>query len=251
MRNCNVDTAPVIVPKQGEISLETLSESFVPHVNALREAGLSVESAEVQFSLKQLEGEPGILRELAEGEIQDITIAELTKLGYFVRSRMTKARESLEALTPILEKHKMRLILPVKGGSLIPSPSAAFILVRGLPPYCFGVRLDPGGELFEGFEAWDYTVALLGDYLASVVVSDYVLTKHPGAEDANSKGWARRWATVQDGFTDWKEMFRQLRNIEFQGRILLKPMVSTTVAEVKSELDYLYSLSGGAADSED
>jgi sugar phosphate isomerase/epimerase len=96
--------------------------------------------------------------------------------------------------------------------------------------------------LYEGFEAWDYTVAILMDYLAAISMRDNVLLRHPGAEDVNSKGWARRWSTVQDGMTDWSEMMRQLRNIEYSGRLELRPMISQTEAEIKAELDYMRSL---------
>lgn len=235
-------TAPVLVGEGLHASVENIYPELPDYVNALSEAGVECHSCDLDVTLEQLVGEPDFIKLLAACGIKQFSILALRKKGYFVRSRLTKAREQLDLLSKQLEKHEVKLILPVVGESLIPSPSAAFHLVRGLPPYAFGIRLDPGGELFEGFEAWDYTVALLMDYLVSVTVRDSILIREPSASDANGKGWARRWATVQDGMTDWTEMVRQLRNVEFSGSLELRPMASTTAEQIKSEVEYLQGL---------
>lgn len=236
------DTCTVLVGDGLHASIQEVYPGLPDYINALSQAGTESYSVQLDLSLEQLIGEPDFLKLLSACGIREFSIAQLVKKGYFVRSRLTKSRGNLEKLAPLLQEHKLRLILPVSGQSLLPSPSAAFHLIRGLSPEFFGVQIDPGGALFEGFEAWDYTVAILMDYLACITVRDNVLLRHPGADDSNSKGWARRWSTVQDGMTDWAEMMRQLRNIEFAGRIELRPMVSRNAPEVKGEFDYLKNL---------
>lgn len=238
------DTCTVLIGKGKHAEITNIYPALPDYVNALSKAGIETTTAEIELGLEQLVGEPDFLKLLQACGIEEFSIASLVKKGYFVRSRLTKARGNLEKLQPLLEDHNLKLILPVTGGSLLPSPSAAFHLVRGLMPNRIGVQCDPGGAMFEGFEAWDYTVAILMDYLACITVRDNVLLRHPGADDANNKGWARRWATVQEGMTDWQEIARQLRNIEFVGRIELRPMVSLSVEEIKSELDFLKSAFG-------
>lgn len=242
VQDVGAQTCTVVVAKEGQVSLENIYPELPDFINALSRAGVETYSVDLPLNLEQLLGEPDFLKLLSACGVREATIPAIPKKGYFVRSRLTKAREALDALAPHLESNKLKLVLPVVGASLMPSPSAAFHLVRGLRPDLFGVRIDPGGELFEGFEAWDYTVAILMDYLVGVTARDSILVRHPGAEDANSKGWARRWATVQDGMTDWAEMARQLRNIEFGGTIELAPMVSTRPEQIRAEADFLKNL---------
>lgn len=242
VKDSGAETCTVVVGDGGQASVEHIYPGLPDYINGLAAAGVESYSVELDLTLAQLIGEPDFLKLLKACGVKEFSIAELAKKGYFVRSRLTKAREALDQLQPILEENDLRLILPVNGESLLPSPSAAFHLIRGLNPFRFGVQLDPGGALFEGFEAWDYTVAILMDYLACITVRDNVLVKHPGANDVNSKGWARRWSTVQDGMTDWAEMMRQMRNIEFAGRIELRPMVSADADAIRAEFDYLKQL---------
>ena len=242
VQEVGADTCTVLVGEGMHTTIPEIYPGLPDYINALSKVRVESYSVQLDLSLEQLIGEPDFLKLLTACGIKEFSIAQLAKKGYFVRSRLTKSRGNLEKLQPLLEENKLRLILPVSGQSLLPSPSAAFHLIRGLSPLHFGVQLDPGGALFEGFEAWDYTVAILMDYLACITVRDNVLLRHPGAEDSNSKGWARRWSTVQDGMTDWAEMMRQLRNIEFAGRIELRPMVSETPADIKAEFDYLKEL---------
>lgn len=244
VRGAGADTCSILIGEGLNVTIQDIYPGLPDFVNALSQAGVESYSVQIDLTLEQLIGEPDFIKLLAACGIREFSIAQLVKKGYFVRSRLTKSRGNLEKLAPMLQEHNLRLILPVAGQSLLPSPSAAFHLVRGLSPEFFGVQIDPGGALFEGFEAWDYTVAILMDYLACITLRDNVLLRHPGAEDANSKGWARRWSTVQDGVTDWAEMMRQLRNIEFAGRIELRPMVSKTAEEVRGEIDFLKKLLG-------
>lgn len=242
MQSAGLDTTTILIGDQGHFSVNDIYPGLPDFVNQLANDGVECYTVQLDLTIDQLIGEPDFLKLLQACGIKDFSISQLIKKGYFVRSRLTKSRSSLEKLQPMLEAHNLRLLIPVAGESLVPSPSAAFHLIRGLSPLHFGVQLDPGGMLYEGFEAWDYTVAILMDYLAAISMRDNVLLRHPGAEDVNSKGWARRWSTVQDGMTDWSEMMRQLRNIEYSGRLELRPMISQTEAEIKAELDYMRSL---------
>ena len=236
------DSFPVLVGDRGHMNLVDLVSGLPNFVNESKLAGVEITSAECQLTVEQLVGEQEILKVLHDSGITELTIPAFPKKGYFVRSRLTKAREALEKLADPLERLKLKLVLPVTGGSLIPSPSAAFHMVRGLPPFAFGIKLDPGAEFFEGFEAWDYTVALLMDYLCTICIRDSVLMKHPGADDVNNKGWAKRWSTAEDGMTDWEEMCRNLQMIDFDGTLLLHPMVSRSADEIKRDLHYLQTV---------
>ncbi len=244
VRETGFDTCTVLIGPGKPIEVASIYPDLPDYVNALSKAGVETNTAELEMSLDQLVGEPDYLKLLQACGIEEFSIASLVKKGYFVRSRLTKARAALETLQPLLLDHNLKLIIPVTGGSLVPSPSAAFYLVRGLMPDRFGIQCDPGGALFEGFEAWDYTVAILMDYLDSIIVRDNVMLRDPEAADANNKGWARRWAPVQEGMTDWDAMAHQLRRIEFGGRLELCPMVSTEISEVKAELDHMKSILG-------
>lgn len=242
VKEVGAETCTVLVGDGKHTSIQEIYPGLPDFINALAGSGVECYSVQLDLSLEQLIGEPDFLKLLHACGVKEFSISELAKKGYFVRSRLTKSRTNLEKLQPLLEENELRLILPISGESLLPSPSAAFHLIRGLSPLRFGVQIDPGGTLFEGFEAWDYTVAILMDYLACITVRDNVLVRHPGAVDVNSKGWARRWSTVEAGMTDWVDMMRQLRNIEFAGRIELRPMVSETADEIKSEFAYLVGL---------
>lgn len=239
---CHAQVPIVVVGERGHVTVDDIYPGLPDFLNEMGENGATTHTVELDLSLEQLAANTDYIKLMRSCEIKNVVLPALTKKGYFVRSRLTKAREALDRLAPALDGNEVKLILPVHGSSLLPSPSAAFHLVRGLPPYAFGIALDPGGLLFEGFEAWDYTVAILMDYLSSVTVRDYTLRHAPGHESANNKSWLREWAMVQDGMTDWADMAYHLRKIEFSGTLVLRPMVSRTEVEIKNELGYLHSM---------
>ena len=86
-----------------------------------------------------------------------------------------------------------------------------------------GVELDPGNQAFEGYERWELSVGLLGEYLRAVGIKDTAITRDPARAAEPGKGWARAWATLEEGETNWYDLLRALRAGEFEGHFVWMP----------------------------
>ena len=107
--------------------------------------------------------------------------------------------------------------------TLIPSPSAVWSLVEGLPARSIGVELDPGNQSFEGYEAWPRSVSLLRDYLVAAAVKDTkLLRRMEFAADAD-KGWRREWCPIDEGVTHWQDFVTALSQNNFKGIFVFMP----------------------------
>ncbi len=234
VQSIGITTAQISVGRAGSINVDQIYPELPDFVNELSKAGVEAHSIQLDLRVEELIANPDYLALFEACGITEITLTEVAKKGYLVRSRLTKLRTGLEKLDPLLQKHKLRLLLPVFGTSLLPSPSAAFHILRGLPPFSFGAQLDPGGEHLGGFEPWDYTVAVLGDYLASILIRDSLYTRDDQIQ--------RTWVRPGEGLCDWPSMVEQLSRIEYQGSLLLAPMLGESPSELASQRQFIESI---------
>jgi len=178
------------------------------------------------------------------------------RLGYFevghdVRGEMRRARSDLQRLVPLCEKYRVRALYQLHHATLIASPSAAYMLVDGLPPESVAIELDPGNQTFEGHENYERSVRLLGRYVGWCAIKDTVLRHDASRADQPDKGWRREWAPVYAGVIRWDEFFDALGAIDFHGVVTLTPNYdpdrpAEQRVKMKREVEYLKQRFGHA-----
>jgi sugar phosphate isomerase/epimerase len=129
----------------------------------------------------------------------------------------------MEQLAALCEARGVRAVYQVHHGTLFPSPWSAYWLVSGLPAKAVGVMLDPGNQVFEGWENWHRSALLLGEYFVAAGIKDAGVYRDAARADEPQKGWHRRFVTLQEGVTDWHEFVAALKAVDFQGTFVWMP----------------------------
>lgn len=247
VRECGLDTVNVVIGDGYVLQIETVFKEFPAYVGALRAQGLDPKFASTKLTAEEVAAQPDLLKLLADNGIRQFRLGWLNRRGYLVRSRMKKARESLERLVPHLEAADVQAVYHLRNETLLASPTAAYHLIRGLPPYAVGIEIDPGNQSIEGFESWDYTCAMLAEYIVAVGVKDTALHRDAGRAGESDKGWTRTWAPADEGVTNWHALFVELSRIAFSGTAIVKPLYSpddeaTRTKTMAREVAYLRAI---------
>jgi len=120
-----------------------------------------------------------------------------------------------------------------------------------LPPEWIGVELDPGNQSFQGFEPWDFSVGLLGEYCAWLAVKDTKTWQEPALAKDPDKGWRREFVPISEGVTNWRRVFHALRTGPFDGTFVFMPFYDESDAasrtkKLKGEVEYLKAVAAEA-----
>lgn len=125
----------------------------------------------------------------------------------------------------IARPYKIRLLLEIHFGFLLPSPSLTRRFLEPFGSATAGAILDPANLVVEGYEAWPIGVELLGDFLDHVHVKNIQWTwtnldwqEHP----TKSEHWQWQLAALDRGQVDWSKVIAVLRAAGYRGWLLLE-----------------------------
>ena len=243
VREVGLDTTNLVIREGYWVTEEDLATQTPAFVRAMESAGIQVRFATAGFPAEQVIADSTPLSILADNGITEF------RMGYFSpgddpRAAWKEARAQMEQLARICERCRVRGVYQLHASSLITNPTAAYAMLNGLPSEWLGVMIDPGNQVHEGFERWQRSVTLLGDYCVAMGVKDAVLVRDPELADQPDKGWKRRWATLQEGLTNWYEVIEALTAIAFNGTFVFMPFYDTSdpvtmTRKLKAEVAYL------------
>lgn len=243
IREMGLDTTNLIVRDGYWTSESNLAAELPEFMRTMAREGLDVRFATTGFEADSLIADPSPLAILADNGIREF------RMGYFrpgnnPREALERARASMERLAALCEKYGIRAVYQIHHVTLIPSPSAVWHLVKGLSPKFIGVEIDPGNQSFEGFENWDRSAMLLGEYITAVGVKDTVLAQDPSKTAEPAKGWHREFAPIYEGVTNWYDVIGALSKVSFKGTFVFMPFYdendpAAMAAKLKREVAYL------------
>lgn len=224
VKKVGLDACNAVVRENFWITPEGLRDELPAFIKTMEKHEVKVPFCTAGFEFKSIIEDADSLRILADNGIKDFRPAYFKESGrvnpgYDLR----EARSTLETIAPICERHGVRMVYQLHHRTLVASPSAAWHIVRDLPPEAVGVMLDPGNQAFEGFENWGRSVRLLGKHTAAVGVKDSAPFRDQEQADTYSKGWKRDWAPVYEGTTNWHELVRALKHVDFRGTFIFMP----------------------------
>ena len=244
VREAGLDTTNLVIRDGYWVSRARLAEELPAFMGAMRREGLLVRFATAGFSAEEMLGDPEPLALLADNGIDEFRMGYFKADGPDVRGALGDARHKLEQIAALCERYGIRCVYQVHHGTLIPGASAAYHLVSGLPPRWIGVELDPGNQTFEGFENWDRSARLLGEYLVALGVKDSAIMRDPARAGEPGKGWVRRWCPLCEGVVNWYDVARALRAVRFGGTFVFMPFYdehdpAEQARKLKREVAYL------------
>jgi sugar phosphate isomerase/epimerase len=215
---------PAAIIREGywveESNLEMDLRNFLA---AAERAGLKVTHAASSYSLETLAEEPEPLKILAGQGIRTV------RAGYIHRGVVSHprhlaghARRLAEAAAESAEKAGLKIVIQVHGGAYPHNASCAWPMVKGLNSGHIGIMLDPGNNVCqEGTEDFGYQVALCGEYFAALGVKDAVPS--PVDSEVDGRWWRKDFAPVDEGENNWREIFQNTLQADFDGPLVLMP----------------------------
>jgi sugar phosphate isomerase/epimerase len=209
----------------------------------MKAQGIELHYATTSYTPQQLIKDPTPLQVFHDHGIRAFRLGHVDATKG-VRGDRTRTRGEFEQLARLCEKHGVRAIYQLHHNTLMPSPSAVFPIIDGLPSDAIAVELDPGNQSFEGYEDYARSARLLDKYVGWCACKDSVIRQDPKGVDRPDKGWRREWAPVYEGVVRWDELFAALAAIDFHGVIKLMPHYETKDPDrqqekLKREVAYL------------
>jgi sugar phosphate isomerase/epimerase len=244
VRECGLDTTNMVIRDGYWVTGRDLAVEVPAFVKAMEREGIQIHFCTAGYPAEQILKDDSCVKVLADHGIRAF------RMGYFrgdvtdVAGAMETARRQMERIADVCARTDIKVIYQVHHGTLFPTATGAFYLTRGLPARSVGVELDPGNQAFEGMENWRRSARLLGPMLAAVGMKDVAWTRDPAKAAGPGKGWSRTWAALDEGITDWYELCRSLREIDFDGTLVWMPFYSTDdlprmTAILKREVAYI------------
>ena len=147
------------------------------------------------------------------------------------------------ALEPLARQYGVKIVFEIHMDNLLASPSAAMRLVSRFDPRYIGIIYDPGNMVYEGFENYQKSFELLGDYIAHVHVKNALLAED-GRDDLGALRWKREWAPLKEGMADLSLFFKVLKASGYDGTVSVEDFSNeeTTYDKLKNNLAYLKAL---------
>ena len=246
VNDVGLDTTHVVVRNGYWVTPDGLADEMPGFVKALRSEGLDIKYVTSDFLSDELIDDPTPLSVMADCGLSHFRLSHFRSKDPNVHNALAEARSQLERLLPLCEKHNLKCMYQVHHGTLVPSASAAFHLVHDLPTEWIGIELDPGNQLRDGYERWDFAAPLLGSHFAALGVKDVSLIQGRNTEGPD-KGWKHEWATLYEGINDWHACLRALAGIRFDGYFEFMPFYDTDrpgvmTRKLQKEVSWLRSI---------
>ncbi len=247
VQSVGLDTTNVVIRKGYPVDEEFVATDLSRFMNEATQAGLTITCASTTFSADVLASDQSPMAPMAGCGIKEFRMGWFPKATGDVHEALKAAKADMDRVAEAAQKHRIRAIYQIHHNTLITSPSAAYNLVRGLPSQWIGVELDPGNQSFQGFEPWDFSVGLLGDYCAWLAVKDTVTWQEKTLATDPDKGWRRTFAPISEGVTNWHRVMEALKVNQFDGTLVFMPFYEedngdARDAKLKAEVAYLRSV---------
>lgn len=135
------------------------------------------------------------------------------------------AATAMEAARALARPYRIRLVLELHFGSLIPSASLARQFLSSFDPAEIGAIYDPGNMVVEGYEDWRIGTEILGPYLAHVHAKNtrWLWTcldwqEHP----TDHEHWQWQFTPLDQGIVVWPAVIAALRAVNYAGWVSLE-----------------------------
>ncbi|WP_037355873.1 sugar phosphate isomerase/epimerase family protein [Amycolatopsis orientalis] len=112
----------------------------------------------------------------------------------------------------------IRALLEIHHNTICPSASLAHRVVSRFDPAHVGVIYDLGNLVFEGYEAHEIALDLLGDYLGHVHLKNAAHFRSPGG------GWRAGWTPLEDGEVDVPQVLGLIERRGYAGWVSVEDM---------------------------
>ncbi len=229
-----LDTTNLVIRDGFWCKPDSLAADVPAFLKTMKKADIKVHFATAGFMPADILADDTAVRVLADNGVREF------RLGYYKGGdepgkTLETARGEMARLADLCDRLDVKAVYQIHHGTGIPSPSAIWHVVEGLPGEHIGVMLDPGNQANEGFERWGRATKLLGENVAAIGVKDARVTQDTSRIGEEDKGWGTSWTTLDQGITNWYELVRSLDAIDFDGTFVWMPFYNEGEPDVMIE----------------
>lgn len=158
-----------------------------------------------------------------------------------------RTEPQVRQLETLARQYGVKIVLEIHMGTLISSPSAAYRLIGQCDPRYIGLIFDPGNMVVEGFEDYQKSFELLGDYIAHIHVKNARWVTD-GTDELGAAKWKWEWTPLQKGAADLKKLFTVMKEKGYDGTVCIEDFSNdeSTEDKLKHNLEYLRQLKTAA-----
>ena len=140
------------------------------------------------------------------------------------------------------ESYKIRTLIETHHNTFTPTGPLAMNVLQGLNPEYTGIIWDPGNQVFEGRESYDFALNVAAEYLGEVHMKNARVM--PLMVQGQTLHWETAWSQIQAGLVDWNSVFTSLKRIGYNGWVMFEDFstVQSTEEKLKDNLAYAKSL---------
>ena len=152
-----------------------------------------------------------------------------------------------EPFSALAAETGVKAVLELHMDTLISSPSAAYRALEGFDPAHIGLIFDPGNMVNEGFEDYQKSFELLGDYIAHIHIKNGILAPD-GEDELGACKWKRVWTPLKKGMADLKKLFAVARKAGYDGTFSIEDFSNdeATPDKLRENIAYLKALAASA-----
>ncbi len=147
---------------------------------------------------------------------------------------LNEERAHLKVVEKMAKEVNIPVVLEQHNGTIIPSASAAYNLVKDSDPDYIGIILDAGNMVSEGYENYFLGTNLLNKYIHHVHLKDnaYNDQKKP------------QFCPIGQGLVNFENLFKALKKINYNGYLSFEDFsyAQPTKEKLKSNLAYIKSI---------
>jgi sugar phosphate isomerase/epimerase len=125
-----------------------------------------------------------------------------------------RARRDYRAVERLARTHRVKALVEIHHGTIVPSASAARRFLEGFDPEWVGTIYDPGNMVWEGHEQYRLGLETLGPYLAHVHAKN-AAWRQGGRRTDGSLIWQAAWVPLDAGVVDVRALLTALRRVGY------------------------------------
>ncbi len=162
-----------------------------------------------------------IFRAASEAGIRDL------KLGYWryegfgnMRRQIEEVRDLLDGIADLAAKYQVRANMHIHSNAFMTAEApVVWYLLLGRDPDVLGAYIDPGHMTVEGGAGgWKMGMDLLTPWINLVAIKSMAWFHHHDDEIGQER-WVTKLVPLAQGLVPWKECFRYLRDIGYDGTV--------------------------------
>jgi len=221
MKDLGVHGVDLTVRPRGHVEPERVAEQLPRFQEALAAHGIAVTMLTTSITGVDEPNARDIIEAAGRAGVGYV------KLGYWrykgfghYREQFRETRAALRDLEPVLRDNGVKAGVHTHSGMYMGlNAEFAFRLVEDSDPEVIGVYYDAGHNAVEGaLGGWMMSLDTCAERLMMVAVKDYALFRL-GGHDEPRKGWRDLVVPFDAGMVNWADLFRYLREINFNGPI--------------------------------